>query len=170
MQGYETPATDGYISSTTKGTRRLDVESQNTERGLLEEKFEAKQYKMTNPIVPAMQTLIDQLRMQNGEDCEEVKNLVKSLSKYTNEIPSDGTTPIRSKQTMATHSTTVRITDKHGTTITPFIRQGSIEEWMNPTPLQKMNVDPQNIIEEEKVPGDFEDLPKMKATGNFGAE
>lgn len=27
LQGYETPATEGYASSTSKGTKRLDVES-----------------------------------------------------------------------------------------------------------------------------------------------
>ena len=36
MKGYETAGTEGYASTTSKATHRLDVESQNTERGLLE--------------------------------------------------------------------------------------------------------------------------------------
>jgi hypothetical protein len=48
---------------------------------------------MTNPIVPAMQTLLDQLRIQNGEDDEDVKTMMRTLTKYTNAC-SDSSTPM----------------------------------------------------------------------------
>ena len=87
---------------------------------------------MTNPIVPAMQTLLDQLRMQNGEDDEDVKTMMRTLTKYTN-AGSESTTPMTLRNgTIQTQSTSMRHTNKNSAT--PFYKSGLNEH--TPTPQQ----------------------------------
>ena len=87
---------------------------------------------MTNPIVPAMQTLLDQLRIQNGEDDEDVKTMMRTLTKYTNAC-SDSSTPMTLRNgTMQTQSTSMRHTVKNSAT--PFYQSGL--NGNTPTPQQ----------------------------------